>query len=730
MPFLLLALASAVFCHRFFGVYFPIDGDVPEHLYYRLNESLIAADHNPYQWYYSSYFPFAGMQNPVIQVISCLAKIFHFTPVASALFVNMMTSWVLVTWLSCSVYLFLRKQNRTKEASFLGAVIVSFTGFQLSGIRQFDHLYLFSFAAVAPVFYSYSKLADGKNRLYWSCLAAFWIGLSFLGGGNTPLFMYLPFIVLFPLLAKKKKWEGFLWGISSSVVGVVAGAATLLPGIVYLADTNRAKLVFVEKSEQSVSMLYRLASFFIRAWGAPSWARQYEVEFFLGLPVILLTIYGGYCSFRRAKRSSPTEKMMAILLVLGLILLNLSSFPEWLTKPVGYFFSLLSIRFPHRFFMLCLFPIGYFAALGLDEFDFKKARWAILIVFLLEIWAVLFFVRPNWNTILPDMRIASIVSTVMGVAAVFLISTSRSGLGVLAVFLMFLFAPVQGTVFETFYVRQPQLLRYKITDVRDFLGLRWNYSAAKSLAEQFLLYPPRGLTQRVTLRGRILGPTFGFEKETNYFAGWTHHKFAFTNVNDPASPQRMRDLAEIGSEEILDLDAVCWRAVDGNSPSLDPNDVIYRERPSCFPEVFVVGKVVPTEDSLAWLRKASRNDLRNSIAVHCENKDAICTLDSDASSANVLVKSEEPGHFSFIADSPSKAMLFLSTPYRFDWKATVNGLPVTVYRADYAFMAVPLEKGKSVVELDLSTNVRLAGIGISFFLLSALGFAVRKFRSE
>ena len=82
-----------------------------------------------------------------------------------------------------------------------------------------------------------------------------------------------------------------------------------------------------------------------------------------------------------------------------------------------------------------------------------------------------------------------------------------------------------------------------------------------------------------------------------------------------------------------------------------------------------------------------------------------------------LILDEEPGingievgsgSASFVLDKPNKividvktdtqGLLFLSDNFYLGWKATVNGKPAKIYRADYTFRAVSVPAGESTVE--------------------------------
>jgi uncharacterized membrane protein YfhO len=77
-------------------------------------------------------------------------------------------------------------------------------------------------------------------------------------------------------------------------------------------------------------------------------------------------------------------------------------------------------------------------------------------------------------------------------------------------------------------------------------------------------------------------------------------------------------------------------------------------------------------------------------------------------------------------------LLFLSDIYYPGWNAYVDGVKTAMYRADYAFRAVPVKKGNHTVELryepesfEIGKDVSLAAL---FVIIVLLGFSVYRRR--
>ncbi len=101
---------------------------------------------------------------------------------------------------------------------------------------------------------------------------------------------------------------------------------------------------------------------------------------------------------------------------------------------------------------------------------------------------------------------------------------------------------------------------------------------------------------------------------------------------------------------------------------------------------------------------------------------------------HVEILSYEPEKIVIRVSSGGQKFLVLSEAYFPGWKATVNGEEAGIFRADYAFRAIPVDSGESLVELRYEPQSFLigasisSGAGILFFGLLAAG-ALRRLAS-
>ncbi len=86
-------------------------------------------------------------------------------------------------------------------------------------------------------------------------------------------------------------------------------------------------------------------------------------------------------------------------------------------------------------------------------------------------------------------------------------------------------------------------------------------------------------------------------------------------------------------------------------------------------------------------------------------------------STNIFYTSYSPGQFTVVAQTPSPAYLVFSEVWYPGWRATINGEPAPILRADTAFMAVLLPAGESAVSFRFTSPMLTLGVLITLITL-------------
>jgi uncharacterized membrane protein YfhO len=174
-----------------------------------------------------------------------------------------------------------------------------------------------------------------------------------------------------------------------------------------------------------------------------------------------------------------------------------------------------------------------------------------------------------------------------------------------------------------------------------------------------------------------------------------------------------------------------WTYPAGTFPTIY-NDGVYQvfENNDVFPRAFLVNSYVVENNPQKILDTmfGPNFDLRKEVVLEQEPK---LKLDGQGT-ANVNKYSS--GKISITTNSNGDNLLFLSDTYYPGWQAFVDGSKTQIYRADFAFRAILVPKGKHQVEfiynpLSFNLGVLAAALGlliiVSLAVISKRGLILR-----
>jgi hypothetical protein len=141
--------------------------------------------------------------------------------------------------------------------------------------------------------------------------------------------------------------------------------------------------------------------------------------------------------------------------------------------------------------------------------------------------------------------------------------------------------------------------------------------------------------------------------------------------------------------------------------------------PNVLPRAWLVhaAEVIPSDD--AQLARMARDDFDPAkVAILPAPAPAVA---APAAPDPAPVVTYAPNRAEVRASVAAPAVLMLSDAYSDDWRATVDGQPATLYRANYAFRGVWLPPGEHTVVFSYQPRAFLIGGAISLAALVALG---------
>jgi hypothetical protein len=148
----------------------------------------------------------------------------------------------------------------------------------------------------------------------------------------------------------------------------------------------------------------------------------------------------------------------------------------------------------------------------------------------------------------------------------------------------------------------------------------------------------------------------------------------------------------------------------------DPDVNLYRNE-TALPRAYVVHRAVVAEDHEdAWMQ-IHQPGFDPATTIVLEGGEAMAL---DASQDNVDVVRYGANSLEMEVEAGTEGYLFLSDPFYPGWQAEVDGEPVQLLRANYAFRAVAVPAGSHRVTMEFRSGSWYAGLGISSFTVAVL----------
>jgi len=178
-------------------------------------------------------------------------------------------------------------------------------------------------------------------------------------------------------------------------------------------------------------------------------------------------------------------------------------------------------------------------------------------------------------------------------------------------------------------------------------------------------------------------------------------------------------IAEPG-EEMAQLEQI-----DGNIDLVYDGEVKIYENKDVLPRAFVVANYKVLQDKEEILAELTNEEFDPAALVILEEEPDphSVRIDMPAEESSARVLEYTPNRVTVEAELSSDGFLVLSDLYYSGWKALADGEEQKVYKADYVFRAVQLEKGRHIVEFifdPLSFKIGLSTSVLTFLVISSL----------
>jgi hypothetical protein len=154
----------------------------------------------------------------------------------------------------------------------------------------------------------------------------------------------------------------------------------------------------------------------------------------------------------------------------------------------------------------------------------------------------------------------------------------------------------------------------------------------------------------------------------------------------------------------------------------DEESYVY-EIPNALPRAFIVPQAVVADDAEAVLTQLNdfSLDLRQTVILELEpgqpSPPATFALWPSGESATATIISETPQTAEIEVTLPGDGYLVLLDTYYPGWQATLDGQPISIYRANYLGRAVPVPAGEHVIRFEYRPLSFRLGVWLALLIL-------------
>lgn len=672
------------------------------------------------------------------------------------------------------IYALLRDMDANEWASFIGGLTFMFGGYLLS-----VHNLLSTLVSViwVPIIILFFKRAIKGNGAKNAVLTGVFLAVSFLGGGVEIVFGCLMVLLFIIILSYTFSEKGIINAIISLAIAISVflglAALQIIPFLELSSHSIRAGGLNYKEAVTWSLAPWDVISFFLtdpydyyknteRYWANQSWLKTLYTGF---LPFILMTFY-----FINAKR----DRLLWLGIVLISLFLAFGGFNPLYYYIYNYVPFFNKLRYPVKFLYLSIFTLSITAGLGMhmlmEKVRGKKKEYFINAVFILSfISAILLIIlnlghshieaflkakgmdAPDYNNTavnLYNAKRALFYLTLFGV----ILKTGDSR-GWNKGITLFLSIALIGDLFGNMgYYQKMEAKEYfkpswaieKIlsdSDMKDFRILTTPKTTNQTTfvapyispfdAPKQLIMPSMNLVHKIyDVQGAEVMRIKRVEEVFNTLIA--SPAVDATNLPGIFSIKYLISIFPVNSKEFK-LFAAHTEGLEGDYKKLleEPTIKIYKNQ-RFMPRAFLTEnfKVLEKdEDILSAMRSKDFNP--NKLAI-LEKEPVWDNLSQGQSKGHgVKIVENSNNRVKLKVDAKRKAMLVLTDTFYPGWKVFVNGREQKIYRADYAFRAIPISPGRSEVEYvydPLSFKVGLAVSLFTLIVISAVGlvFVLRR----
>ncbi|HVZ67433.1 MAG TPA: YfhO family protein [Patescibacteria group bacterium] len=606
------------------------------------------------------------------------------------------------------MYLFLRNLDIRKEASLLGAIALSFSGFFIAWMEWGNIIHTALWLPL--ILLSIDKIYTEKEQKGWGLLLLFSLIASFFAGHLQTFFYILVLAFLYSVF----RW--FSYGrkllvpirlILIFIIFTVLAAIQWVPTLQFiLLSARNADLIGINNPGWFVP-LQNIVQFLVPDFfGNPTtlnyWGIWNYAEFVGYIGVIPLMMAFIAILFRRDKNTI----FFSLVLLFSLILAFATPFAK---LPFILHIPFVNTSQPTRLLFIVCFSLSVLCGLGADYFMKEKKKnilvIAIFAVFFVSIWVFIVgkgfnlveasnLIVAKKNLILPTLIF--LLASVLFIFNYFISKKKYGNFSNLVIYLLILISVFDlfrfGWKFESFTKSE-----YLFPSTKVLSFIQKDPDIFRVMSDNSEIFPPNFSIMYKIQTPDGYDPLY-IKRYGELVAAYGRKK---PDISAPFGFNRIITLQDYKTN-LVDLLGVKY--VLSKNQLLDPKltnvytdgTINVYKNSNALPRAFFVSTIVSASNDQNEIEKLiDTKDLLSNTAF-VETNDNLANKKINKGNAKIVTYS--PNRVIINTDNSGDGFLVLTDAYYPTWKVKIDGVDKKIYITDYAFRGVFIPKGKHTVE--------------------------------
>lgn len=640
-------------------------------------------------------------------------------------------------------FYYARKIGVSRTGAFFASLSFSFSSFMSVWLEYntIGHVILWLPLALL----SLEKLFDKKTTI-WSLVLVTSLS-SAIFAGHIQIFAYLFIFVLIYFFVRLRKVSIFL--ISLFILSLGIGAVQLIPGIELIVQSARSAHPYDFMLNKILLQGWQLITLFVPDFfGNPATRNYWVQDAYVGDVIYLGLIPLFFVVFTLFSKKDFFVKFFMFSVVVLFILITLNPLTELVYKINLPFLSSSASNL--LVFIIC-FSLSMLCGFGVDtylknKYSFRKYLKILtpLAFFFLLLWIiVLILPRLHWFSWENNLSISShnlAYSTAILIIALILFSSTFINSKVkYAVVILLLFLTVFDLwrFFQKFNPFSPIEFIFPQSSMFEFLKKNsgidrfWGYGNAAvqaNFATQYSVFSPDGYDPLYPKRyGEFIQSSKEGKIQTQSSPQTRSDAFIIPGFGESYlvdNKSRLRVLDMLGVKYVLDRDE---NASSQKTFPLDRFLLAYEkdgwkvfENKKRAPRIFLAGDYKVFSNIREFENIFFADSFDPSKIILLEENPIGFKAGNNSKLNDVKLISYFPNEVKVGVNTDTDKLFFLSDTYYPGWKAYVDGKETKIYRANYAFRAIAIPRGRHIVKFLYDPLSFKIGYSISFLSISLL----------